>query len=71
MRMKSLVDQLRRNDGIFLLADHVVKYSPSSLANPTAYHSKVFALLNQSQGGMCICLGAAMGLGVWRECLGP
>ena len=27
--------------------------------------------LNQSQGGMCICLGAAMGLGVWRECLGP
>ena len=28
-------------------------------------------VLNQSQGGMCICLGAAMGLGVWRECLGP
>ena len=22
--------------------------------------------LNQSQGGMCICLGAAIGLGVWQ-----
>ena len=27
--------------------------------------------LNQSQGGMCICRTAGIGLGVPQECLGP
>ena len=34
----------------------------SSVENPRAYYE--VNVLNQSQGGMCICLGAAMGLGV-------
>ena len=52
-----------------------IELAPS---DPTLHHmagmslrAQLYDLLNQSQGGMCICLGAAMGLGVWRECLGP
>ena len=41
-----LVDQQRRNDGIFLQADHAFKSSQSSHASPTAHHYKDFALLN-------------------------
>ena len=32
---------------------------------------KVAAILNQSQGGMCICRVPGIGAGVSRECFGP
>ena len=35
------------------------------------YKADEFKLLNQSQGGMCICRVLGIGAGVSRECFGP
>ena len=38
---------------------------------PEAVTQAVVVILNQSQGGMCICRVLGIGAGVSRECFGP
>ena len=38
---------------------------------PEAATQAVIVILNQSQGGMCICRVLGIGAGVSRECFGP
>ena len=51
--------------------------SPASVAAsavrsvPEATRQAVVVVLNQSQGGMCICRGLALGLGFPQKSFGP
>ena len=41
------------------------------MAPPDRLWSTISSVLNQSQGGMCICRVLGIGAGVSRECFGP
>ncbi len=46
---------------------------PAATAKPTATEpeTKAEKTLNQSQGGMCICLRRGIVLGIRQQCFGP
>ena len=45
--------------------------NPSNPAEAATYIPYNGGVLNQSQGGMCICRVLGIGAGVSRECFGP
>ena len=51
----------------FLLGHNIIKHDLPHLQN----YNHDLQLLNQSQGGMCICRVLGIGAGVSRECFGP